>query len=270
MELLCASQVCGVSWGRTLRSLIEPLATLHKVPPRKRNPVQFVPICGGGLGSIAAKSCASTLAADLAEILNGDTSFSLSLASLPAQIPLDFSRPEVATIRKLLSREIAYQEIFLGGDEPEEQEPPFIERLDTVLTGLSPTPMEDPPRYTKYAHGPQGGVHQEHFSDLIISAISGILIPRPRLDAKGREEVEQMQANWTGIQAKALLRCAENAAQTGAPGVIVVAFGKAKADMVYACVKRGFINHLLIDQDLSEELERLTHGSNEANVQKGA
>ncbi len=52
-------------------------------------------------------------------------------------------------------------------------------------------------------------------------------------------------------------RVAREARAGGAPGIILLAAGPAKAEMVLEIVARGLVNELLLDSSLGTELRRL-------------
>jgi DNA-binding transcriptional regulator LsrR (DeoR family) len=71
---------------------------------------------------------------------------------------------------------------------------------------------------------------------------------------KQQEDVRQMNENWTGIQIEQIRACSERARKTGRPGVILVAFGKNKAEIVKKCTDEHLINELIVDYHLAKGL----------------
>jgi DNA-binding transcriptional regulator LsrR (DeoR family) len=74
-------------------------------------------------------------------------------------------------------------------------------------------------------------------------------------DKKGAaERVGKINSRWLGIQWSHFDKCSERAArgEAATPGVIVVAVGAKKANVVKRAL--GVINHLVIDTELATTL----------------
>ena len=95
---------------------------------------------------------------------------------------------------------------------------------------------------------------------LVIGDMAGVCFPHEGLAEKDRIEVDDINARWTGVKVANLKRCADRAFKgdpmTGPPGLVIAAVDARKANIVLDIVKRGLVNHLLIDEDLQEALER--------------
>ncbi len=67
-----------------------------------------------------------------------------------------------------------------------------------------------------------------------------------------------MNENWTGMRLDHLRRCADAARTSGfarkKPGVIVLAFGAGRLEVVLRCVELGLVSELVIDRDLDAAL----------------
>lgn len=222
-------------------------------PLRKGKPIQFILLCGEPLGNSPTRFSSSNLASQLDVLINGGTRIPLSLAAVPALIPKDFSRAEVNAIRKLISRVDAHREIFGGPNQESARRECLIDNVDTILTsiGSSATALAfGDDEFVKTA-----GITREDLQKLVIGDIGGVLFPRPHLGAGEQAALDQIVARWTGITEKHIKYCIDRARHDKTPGVIVVAIGESKATIVYECVKRGLVNHLVIDQDLAKKLE---------------
>jgi len=248
-ELLRRSAVCGVAWGETVASIVSGLGALRIRPPWKEQPITFIPLCGEPPGRALGEYSASAAAAQLDKIVNNDeTSHSPSLAGVFALIPREFDWKAVQIIRKAFGYLDGYRDIF--------QRERWIDKIDCVLTSVSAdeSPLTfgllDLTRAT-------GGPDRKRLHELVIGDICGIFIPRLGLRSPELAELKEIQKRWNGMTELQLKRCADNALQNGAPGVIVMAIGKNKAAMVYESVKRGLVNTLVIDDDLAEELKHL-------------
>lgn len=269
--LLLQSEVCGVSWGETLASVVRALDKPGNPAPRREAPIHFVPLCGEALDSAPKRVNSSSLAHRLDEIMNGPQSQcrSLWLAGVPALVPDitdGFTPNELAAIQKYIRHIRAYREIF--GEAPgsscrdgwSDRAPkrsrclPWIERLDTILTSVGPA--ERPLGYGGKELLKSAGLTIEEARHLILGDISGILIKRPDLSAEDRNRVDKINERWTGIKERHLRRCAEEATRNGRAGVVLVAIGSNKAPFVYEAVKLGLANHLVVDQHLASALQQ--------------
>src|SRR5262249_4554806 len=116
---------------------------------------------------------------------------------------------------------------------------------------------------------------REDFEACTFGDISGVYLLRPDLAAliasrlgkpggagKGARDrgaieakVRRINTQWTGIQREHVARCAERARSSeGTVGVVVLAIGRAKSEIVIEAVNQSLVNHLLIDQDLADAL----------------
>jgi DNA-binding transcriptional regulator LsrR (DeoR family) len=255
--ILANSNVCGVAWGETLSAIVRGLERIGPPAAWAKRPLMFVPIAGEPLGKGPAATSASTLAQRLDEIVSGDTQHrsSLSLGALPALIPREFSVAEEQVIKKLFRFVDAYRAVF-GGDGYQTPQPPWIERIDMLLTSVGP--LERPLGYGGNALLRAADVDVEELRRMIAGDVAGVLLPRPALNPKARDTLADIRRRWRGIQDVHLRRCAERG-RKGRPGIVIVALGANKAATVREVVQRGLVNHLLIDDDLAEALQRLLH-----------
>jgi len=251
-DLLRPSRVCGVSWGYMIASVVRGLRTLGPLPLRKEPPIEFIPLCGEPLGTAITQFSSSSLAAQLDETLNGGTEHSRSLAAVPALIPEEFTPREVQVIRKLIGHVTAYREIFQPREADEGQQTPWIDQLDTILTGIGSA--ETSLKYWDDALVRTGGIDRDRLSRLVIGDICGILFARPDLSPSQQTELKRIEERWMGIREHQMQRCAAQALQQGTPGVIVVAVGADRAESVCESIKRGLVNTLVIDRALADAL----------------
>jgi len=255
-DLLRPSKVCGVTWGYTLASVVRGLHRLGPPPLQKGNPTEFIPLCGESLDTAGMKLpvySSSSIAAQFDEIINGGTKHSLSLAAVPALIPRDFTQNKVQAIRELIARVTAYSSIFSKGIEKEKaQHEPWIDKLDTILTGISPA--EYPLGYWRDALVTTGRIDRDQLSRFAVGDIGGILFARRDLSKSELVELEKINERWTGIREHQMKRCAAEASQNRTSGVVVVAVGENKAASICESIKRGLVNELVIDRDLAVAL----------------
>ena len=246
--LLVEASALGVAWGENVGAVVQELKASCPAPPRANSPVQCVPLIGEPLGRAISRFSSSRLAADLDQVLNGGNEHSLSLALVPALIPQGFSNEEVAAIREFISYVPAYREVFGGKNGMRDDgSEPWVRRLDAILTSVSPA--DRPLGFDHDSMVKSARLSRTQLLEAVIGDICGALIPRNGYE----RQVEQINQFWNGITLEDIRRCREQAS----PGVIVVAVGKNKSRSVYDAVLRGFVNHLIIDQDLADGLDEL-------------
>ena len=90
--------------------------------------------------------------------------------------------------------------------------------------------------------------------------MGGVCFPRPNLNRAAAQKLESVDKRWTGLRIEHLIACAKRSENPfkGPPGVVVISSGKARASFIYELVKRGLINHLIIDDVLAQELEKIS------------
>jgi DNA-binding transcriptional regulator LsrR (DeoR family) len=67
--------------------------------------------------------------------------------------------------------------------------------------------------------------------------------------------VRGINDRWAGVRLEHLARCARAATGgAGRAGVIVLAVGRSKAEVVLECVRGGLVNELIVDHDLAQAL----------------
>jgi DNA-binding transcriptional regulator LsrR (DeoR family) len=262
LKVLASATVIGVSWGDTVASAIDAMKRVAPAVQRDKRTRTAVPLLGEPLGLNITQHSSSVLAARLEEALNPGVEpgqgHSLSLAAVPALIPAEMSEPEIVAIHKLINLITAYREIF-GAKRRKaagvEMSVPWIDRIDAVLTSTST--HERPLGFDDDSLIRTAGVERTKLNDLVIGDLCGALIPRPDLNEKALGEVKSILRRWTGVKIKQLENCAARARDSDAPGVIVLAIGASKAQVVHAAVRRGLIQHLFMDQDLADRLEQI-------------
>src|SRR5581483_261529 len=103
----------------------------------------------------------------------------------------------------------------------------------------------------------QEPISKEEMQKLILGDVGGLLFAKPHLDAAARRKVDELNQGWIGMTFKHLQRIAKAASARHAPGVIFVAFGREKAEMMVEIVRRGYANQLVIDFTLLEGLKQI-------------
>jgi DNA-binding transcriptional regulator LsrR (DeoR family) len=96
-----------------------------------------------------------------------------------------------------------------------------------------------------------GDITADELRALVVGDIGGVLIERPGLDKNGRKQVAELNAMWTGITLKDIIRIAKAGQASDRPGVIIVSIGLEKAEILAEIIRRGLVNELIIDEDLA-------------------
>lgn len=246
-ELLRRSHAVGVTWGRTVSSLIDGLAATNRSYRGDRQ-VVFAPV-SAELITLAAPDYSSTLlAARLNTLFNDGEGEKLRLGGVPAYIPRRYGAAKTQAIREYLLDAASYRRIFAG-------ESPLVDRIDTVITSVGSSGR------------PLGGAMEEVLSAADVSAaelksliagdVGGILIPRPGASKEDVRQVDELNGMWTGITRERLARIALRSPGIGGAGVVVAAIGRERAGIVAELIQLEMINELIIDWDLANALEKL-------------
>jgi DNA-binding transcriptional regulator LsrR (DeoR family) len=274
-EWLHRARVVGIMWGRSLERMVTRIrGCLDASGQGEAYDVQCVPLCGDpvhlmNLGQV--RYSASQLAAELSRALNPERpSDQPCLVGVPAYVPrkIFLQRNGGAVWQDFVEEIPGYRLIFGPGNG---EEKPWVERVDTIISGtgiiISGSRRQDhtAPPAGMAAHDQTGdfirerltqeeGVSESALAELIYGDIGGWLLGRHGLRAADRRLVDSLNQGWTGIREEHLVNVAKNAKPGGAPGVILVAAGLAKVEMVRELVRRGFVNQLLIDTSLAKAL----------------
>jgi hypothetical protein len=254
--VLAHATVMGVTWGRTVHGLVTTLRANLQRPLRTDDPIHFVPLCGELLQDPddRIEHSSSALAASLHELINGTPAGGAatpSLRGIPAFIPSSFSAQEVKTIRRFMRQFSGYGAVF-GGNGSHDGEA-LVGRVDTILSSLGT--VEGGRRGIFVAERVRlGELSEAELMDMVVGDLGGLIIPRRHLSPTQARRVSAMNERWTGIKQHDLERCAEEAAHTKHPGVVVLGPDPLRRDMVVRCVELGLINQLIISRELADAL----------------
>ena len=158
----------------------------------------------------------------------------------------------------------AYVETFgLNGVPPK----PLCAQLDGIIAavGDAKAPL---------VFGPEGmyaGVQQDWFLAHTVGDIASVQLLRgePPLDAKPvrpavdslvRQQFERFQSRWMGVTERHIRKCADRRRAGNGVGVIVLAVGSSRAEVVLECIRRGLVNHLFADYSLLDAIRQLAEG----------
>ena len=260
-NLLLRSSSCGVTWGGTLNCVVMGLRDLPFPAPWRPDRIECIPLSGEPLTTERASYSSSNLARDLGVIINGDEYDAPSLAMVPAFVPDEFGEEERNGVWKLIDLVEAYTAIFgphkNGSIVPREPKgkTPLAMRLDMILTSVGS--HDNPLGFGQGRLFDKISVSARELKSLIVAEVGGVCIPRPKLKSEKSEQLDTVQASWTGLSIHHLKACAQRGSDLlkGPPGVVVVSGGKGRATVICELLKQGLINHLIIDEVLAQELE---------------
>src|SRR5262249_21633134 len=262
-----AVKIVGALWGKTLNFVGQGFTLQYAGrPPRRKNPIMFVPLCGEPLyqeNLSNVTSSASSLAAAFAKAIWGRPGPNDPSLSVPAYVSLSKYRDQqdgfqrdggadpggadrFAAIKQSIHDTPGHARIFGAGR--------LIDRLQAILTGVGVVHSKQDYTGTFLRERvTQGDTTKKELSQLVLGDIAGVLIPRVGLSKRDRDRVKELNEGLTGVQYGHF----QAVARGGAPGVIVVASGRAKADLVRQLVKEGLVNVLIIDLELARALSKL-------------
>lgn len=260
IPLLDKVRLVGVTWGRTVRMTAEALERLAPLPLRSSpHSVEFIPLCGEPFEDREdpLEYSSSALATLLTRVVAGPKAPNpLSLAGVYAFVPQSFAKDEASQIQRFLLLGKGYRAIF--GDPAAQRgqaEAPLIQRLDTILTGVGvPIPQRRGIFLTERIN--QGDLEANDLQH-ILGDMSGILIPRKTCPESLKQRLDGMNdRRWTGMKMNHIRDCARRQSSK-APGVVVIAAHKNRAQMILRCAHDQIINTLIIGKELATEILRL-------------
>lgn len=268
-NLLARSRLVGVLWGRTIRGLIESLAPGGARGGVGRPDFRCIPLCGDPLFLMNQSQqpySASRLAEQLEQIYTGVESPDLpSLSGVPAYVGRQARGGEDngQQLRRFVESIPGFQRIF-GSSSGAGSRPggASIDRVDTILTGVGSIPSPEEPDVGSMSTFIQERIEQEPGLDvaelrrIAWGDMGGLLLGR-RVDDEDPPEVHELNAGWMGLELSHYARLAKRATEENLPGVILLAAGAAKAPTVVEAVRRGYVNEVLCDRALGDEVREL-------------
>lgn len=266
-QLLQRARRVGVMWGRTLLRVMDEIASRWALPKGAKPPlIDCLPLCGDPvylMNQRDMEKSASHLAATLEVALTGARNPALPcLIGVPAYIAspiLHQGETRHSDLWAFIRRIPGYEAIFTKGGPSGKA---WVEGIDTILTGVGIIGTEKEQSWDEIGDFIQERLAQEGLpkttlKDLIYGDIGGLLLERKGLKTEDQKLVERLNQGWTGIKEAHLQAVARKATPQGLPGIILVAIGAAKAEMIDEILRRGFVNELLIDEDLALALKAL-------------
>jgi hypothetical protein len=176
---------------------------------------------------------------------------------VPAFIPEGFTEQELRGVWNLIGLVKSYDQIF--GQQNSEKS--LAKSLDMILTSVGPA--ERPLGFGKGILFETGSVTFEDLCRIVIGDIGGVCFERPDLSDQEKQMLRDVEARWTGLRKDHLVACAARARRyadllAAPPGVVIISGGRERAQFIYEIVKRGLVNHLIIDDELEKEMEAIT------------
>lgn len=283
VELLRPARCIGIAWGRTLQSVTQGVVALSHKPRDKPSRATVFPINGDVLADVPGEELSDVFpdqtrlspsfhAAQLAQGLNGTAEGALSLISVSAIVPLKYQkrtfngRSEADIIKQFTSEITGYKRIF--GETAKQKSPrrtsldrevvsPLANEADALLLAVGSA--EFPRRYWSQAFMNYIGTTVEEIAALTYGDIGAVLVPRDHLTKAQEKEFRAITECYTGIRLDQIANCASRAAVAGAraPGVLAFGVGRSRRRIMLECIRRGLVNHILIDDDLARSLDNL-------------
>jgi DNA-binding transcriptional regulator LsrR (DeoR family) len=251
--LLTGDLIVGTMWGSAIERIIDGVTRYAQ--PSKRSELRAIPLAGDPLFLLNQENqeySASALAAKLERAFTGRTRSDLpSLNGVPAYISRSrmADRKKAAGLMDFIQSIPGYHLIF-GSIGYERQ-------VNTVLTGVgvfASSPQQTTATFIREREA-QEGPEFAPLRQLILGDFAGSILPKPGLRPAQNDLVAGLNLGWLGISLSQLKRVAREAKTTSPPGVITVAFASDnKAAIVRESLRRGLINHLVVDDDLAQQL----------------
>jgi DNA-binding transcriptional regulator LsrR (DeoR family) len=241
LSLLSAARCAGVAWGRTVAEAIAGIECVCAAPPdRPEGPLLCVATLGGMVGQlqVRAESSSSLLASRLAETLNGDWESLYTLYGVEAFLSYVDNSDEIPAIKKRIFQFPNYQAIFGGPHQPG-----VIDQLDAIITSCGNAHQFNQFWTTEL---PRLGVSPAKLNRLTYGNIGGVLLEKEGLGREDKALFDDIASRWMGISRRHYEQCARRQ-----PGVILLAIGHNKAEVVLKCVELGLVTELIIDEELA-------------------
>lgn len=254
-EVLGHAKVVGVTWGSTLSSVVDGLESCFRQPAEP--PITFFPVCAEPERFMHSRESSSAIAGRLNTVVNLDRGAALALTRIPAFIPKRFVGARRQGIVEMMKSSDSYRRIFggnaVGGGA---LEVPLVTRADTLLTSIGPS------AHTMGFNNEElleaGGIQDQpqRLQQLVQGDIGGVLIQRPGLRRSDQRVVDDLSNCWTGLSYEALSALARRSHAKQTPGVVVIACGRNRDEILSELLRRGLVNQLILDEEAHRALCR--------------
>jgi len=271
----------GVSWGRTLRALANSLSELKStegafsVGSGKDEKLEFLPLVGAFWIADEEENyprySSERIAVDLSECFNERQIIATREIAAPAYIHEDFQieKKEIQAIRRFLSYNPPLKRIYgneiknVADNDPDA----LVNKLDGIITSACGFPEDKSPLSKNIDHSPTTMLFTQHvkqsMEELLIDGtavgdICGYILTKS--GESSNELVDRINDLFLGPKTQNLLKCADGARgrdKENNIGVVVVASGTEKAEVVHTIIRRGYANEIIIDSELADKLMEL-------------
>ena len=256
-QLLPRMKFVGLSWGKTISALNNGLIAY---PHTYGNPTVF-PTCAELYQGPAIGDSASELAKSLRKFFRSlqledeqpadeHDERNLFLTGFAHCIPTSIHKQRgKEIIRKYAAEFLGHKAILAKGG--------LVEKMDAWITGVGTADTvdeatSDDPWLEERIKA--SGLSRADFSKATIGDLGGIYLPRSNVKGKRKKDFEQIIEPWMCVRFEHAAQCAAKTDDKESVGVVVAAIGHRKCDIVHACVQRGVVNELIVDDDLADAL----------------
>lgn len=257
-QLLRGVTRLGISCGTTIAAINRELAPLL---PTLGDRLRVVPVVGEPTHLTNVDQSAENSATNMAEALRAALGTSNGAEAVLRGVAAYIPRKRRGEIMEFFHSVPGYRVIF--GCNQKHAEPPEIDRLDCVITGagivssanpkLRGTLIKERLAQENLQTGRQK-LSPARLEGLVYGDLAGILIPRPKLDRSGSALVQSLNEGLTGLRAVHLERICKLADGASSPGVILIAYGQQKIELVREIIHQGLVSTLVTTPDCARAL----------------
>ena len=134
-----------------------------------------------------------------------------------------------------------------------------IRKVEMVLASVGAVDRESPwySSFLKTTIGLDPNDKGDNISHYVAGEIGSVFLPLESGDKRIRERLQEVESRWVaGPKLSDLQKLALDSPKKGNPGVVVVAHGESKADVLFAAIQLGCVNEIIIDVPLAKQIER--------------
>jgi hypothetical protein len=254
VELLPRMQSVGISWGKTLRficdNVVQTISEGKSLPDPDK--LRFFPVVGESLNRPNSDISASHLAARLHRAIRAKDD-PISFGAVAACIPAKY-KPHAKVIRDFFGSDAGFRRVFGAPTVDGRPHGGLVSCADTLILGVGTASMRVSDPYLDDTIS-LANISRAELDSLSIGNISGYFLERNPLSDEPAERLKDIKNLWTCINDSDIKHCAQRAEDNrNLVGVVVVAIGEAKVEVIRECAHRGMINELIVDQDLADAL----------------
>lgn len=263
----------GVLPGRTVRSLA---GSLRHYAGLTQSGITFVPLTGLPYfleGEYPIELSATEVAKSFARAVNltartqsGKSKELIDINSIPICIPKNhknserINSAEIKTLKHFFTELPNYNRVY--GDR--EGQGGLMAEVEMVVTSVGAVDRGSP-WYGNYLKNTIGLSSKRgdplDIARYVAGEIGCVFLPLPggsRSQRSAAEHLEEVETRWiAGPRLGDLQRMADRLPEAGKPGVIVIAHGAAKAEVLYSAIQHRCVNEVIIDLPLADRLKSM-------------